>query len=502
MKELSQGSHLPHVFHKESLTKKAARFVLKNAATRLLPVSTLIFAACSGGGVGEKNSSPQELENKASGYSLPFPEGETWYLTTGPHGDGYSNGIKYAIDIAPPEGGFCPEDGRKFTIDNRVVTASASGEVIAKGDDRNRNDLHHSEIRIKDKNGLTQVYIHLDNTKVKLGDKVKQGAPLGNPSCEYPPGGANTGPHVHIGLIKDGQAIPIDGAVVGGWTIHEGVNGQEGTMTKQGEKTRTASTGRYGENSNGIRNDLPNNPNRAVVASPKDPIPPISANVIEKKVEDKSATATTPKSVETKKEKWKTYRSSNLPYEIKLPASWLDSNAYGTESDGWLEYGVQRLDVSSFELTDSDFTFFTLEEIAKAYREDPDITIIKTAKRKVAGLNAQTIVSTQTIQIESAPQTFEEYSTSLITQETDGSRRIWKLEYRYDPAKVSRPKAENINDRFLDSFKLTQPSKSTSVEKKISISKKPDELFRALLTNPISPNVLPPRNVLKRHLRW
>lgn len=84
--------------------------------------------------------------------------------------------------------------------------------------------------------------------------------------------------------MKDGQPIPIDGVVVGGWTIHNGVDGKDGTMTKPGEKTRIADIGRYGENSTGIRNDLPNNPNKVAVASPKDPIPPISATITSKEV--------------------------------------------------------------------------------------------------------------------------------------------------------------------------------------------------------------------------
>ena len=283
MKEVPRGSP---VGSKENFPKKAARFVLKNGV-RVLPASVLIFAACSGGGGGEKSSNFQELENKASsGYSLPFPQGETWYLTTGPHGDNNS-----AIDIAPPEVVNCAP-GVRIDLKNRTVTASASGEVALVGNANDRNDPFHSVVDIKDNNGLTVRYAHLDKIppKVKLGNKVKQGDPLGNPSCEYPPDGANTGIHVHVGLMKGGLAIPIDGVKIGGWTIHG-----NGTMTKDGEQTRTANTGRHGENSTGIRNDLPNNSNKAVVAGPKDPIPPISGKINEK------STTPTPKPTETPK---------------------------------------------------------------------------------------------------------------------------------------------------------------------------------------------------------
>jgi len=293
-----------------SVKRLVRKSIIKAIRLAPFPITGLVALACSGGGNKNTVTNARELEKQESGYALPFPEGETWFLTTGPHGDGWSRGTKYAIDIAPPEGGFCPADGRKFTIDNRVVTASASGEVIIKGDDKNRSDPHHSEIRIKDKSGLTQVYIHVDNTKVKLGDKVKQGNPLGNPSCEFPPGGRNTGPHVHVGLMKDGVAIPINRVKIGGWTIHE-----NGTMTKEGEETRTADIGRYGENSAGIRNDLPNNSNRAVVAGPKDPIPPITGQITSKEV---FPATPTPKPTETP---YPTPKPTETPRPVEKPKS-------------------------------------------------------------------------------------------------------------------------------------------------------------------------------------
>lgn len=443
MKELLHGSFLPADSIKESFPQKAAQFVLKNAATRLLPVSVLIFAGCSGGG-GEKNNT-QELENKeSSGYSLPFPKGETWYLTTGPHGDGNSNGIKYAIDIAPPEGGFCPPDGRKFTIDNRVVTASASGEVIIKGDDRNRNDPFHSEIRIKDKNGLTQTYIHLDNTqKVKVGNKVKQGDPLGNPSCEFPPGGANTGPHVHVGLMKDGQAIPIDGVVVGGWTIHEGVNGQEGTMTKEGEKTRTANAGRYADVNGEIRNDLPNDSNRAVVASPKDPISPISATITSKEVFPTTATPT----ATTKKE------TPNAPSVLCHVTT----------------------DPVEYNMTPGK------TEIIKA-NVDSGLKDAKISEMRFGSYNTEVA----TVNPTSDPNS--PYSTT-VTALKDGESAVWGTAF-LDDGRVCQSSGNTDTDINVSAEKQIEQSK-------ISISKKPDELFKSLLVTPIQQVDLPAGMVSK-----
>ena len=263
----------------------------------------LLAAACGGAKIQNPQTNDAETAGNSSGYELPFPKGETWFLTNGPHADGWSNGVKYALDIAPPElgrlNGECPKDGSRLSIDNRVVTASASGEVIIAGSDKDRNDPHHSEVRIKDNKGLTEVYIHLDHKKVNVGDKVKQGDPLGNPSCEFPPGGANSGPHVHEGLMKDGQAIPIDGVVIGGWTIHAGTNDGEGTMTKQGQTVRIANPRRCNTDAvcKGLRNDLTSGPKQEVLGAAVGAEKPVEAG-------------------------WTRFRSSTQPFQIDYPPDW------------------------------------------------------------------------------------------------------------------------------------------------------------------------------------
>lgn len=482
-----------------SESRKLLRSAGRKALTLLPPSLTIpiIFAACSGGGAAEKNNN-QELENKeSSGYALPFPEDETWFLTTGPHGDGYSNGIKYAIDIAPPElgrlNGNCPTDGSRLSIDTWVVTASASGEVIIKGDDKNKNDPHHSEIRIKDKNGLTQAYIHLDNTKVKVGNKVNKGDPLGNPSCEYPPGGANTGPHVHVGLMKDGQAIPIDGVVVGGWTIHEGLNGQDGTMTKPGEQTRTANTGRYGENSTGIRNDLTNNgPSKAVVASPKDPISQISG-----KVKEKSANPVS--NVEKPLEKgWSRFTSSNLSYQIDYPSDW-------DVEEGSLN-GLGVLLGDSFEKEVGASPFPGVSIVTKSL---PNGFTLNDYKEQEIN-NIRKFFSDSNLHIDSEIVSVNSQKASKIEFQLPNSDshhgisyffikegKVWQLGFSAHPL-IFDKELPNFQ-KMLTSFKLldetiVKPTETPkpAVEKKISLSKKPDDLYRALLTNPISPNMLPP----------
>lgn len=478
---VSQESIAGRLLQIMSKVKLPAKFVIPGSIAAML-----IMNACSRGSGGEKNNT-QELENKtSSGYSLPFPKGETWFLTGGPHTDGFSNGVRYAIDIAPPElgrlNGQCPTDGSKLVIENRAVTALASGEVIVAGDDKNRSDPSHSMIKIKDANGLTEVYVHAANLKVKKGDRVKQGAPLGNPSCEYPPGGRNEGAHIHVGLERDGQAIPIDGIEIGGWTIHDGTESYDGTMTKQGEKTRTANTGRYGENSNGIRNDLPNNSNRAVVAGPKSPIPPISGQITSKEI--------------SPKETWKTFKSPIHPYEIQYPASWMiESGKFTTDKlyddsqnkDAFVVY----IEASPIDPT-TTLGSYVKDYIERRYRHNflglepdeklPELVTLIVKKGETAGLSSQTIQLDKPV-----ADGYSLSSTLFIESRADGSRWLWTINHDSKPT-VSKTDREFILSRLLNSFELTfspTETKKPVVENKISLSKKPEDLYHTLTSAPL-----------------
>jgi len=319
------------IFPESKLEKATGLRLLKGLILPVASVTALIAVACSGG--ADKNSSSQELENReSSGYELPFPKGETWFLTGGPHYHGYlPNGIRNALDFAPPElgplNGKCPTDGSRLVIENRVVTASASGKVTVVGDDNNRNDRNHSVVEINDERGLTEIYVHIDKTKVKKGQHVNQGDAIGNPSCEFPPDGANEGPHAHVGLKKNGQGISIDGVVIGDWTVHSGEINYNGTVT-QGKTVKTADTRRCATDTacGGIRNDLLNEKGsqKLAVAGPKSPIPPISGSIKEKPV---TPTSSAEKPVEAG---WIRLKSPTFPFQIDYPSSWkVQQGAFG-----------------------------------------------------------------------------------------------------------------------------------------------------------------------------
>jgi hypothetical protein len=215
----------PTILEGKLLLKIAqADTALVNLDAHLLTANsdTTVTLGYAGGGSGSA-SGPA-----SSGLALPF--NGPWYLTGGPHFDGLSNGVRYALDFAPIQAVGCP-GGEPLTN----VTAVDDGTGASNGT--------HSVVEITGSDGLTTGYMHLANISVHLGQQVTQGTPLGNPSCEMPKGGSTTGIHLHFYLMRAGQPVAIAGTVLGGWTVQAAVDNYQGTMVKSGQ-TRTADTGR------------------------------------------------------------------------------------------------------------------------------------------------------------------------------------------------------------------------------------------------------------------
>lgn len=232
----------------------------------------LAAAACGGTGTTEdpaldnkdqnSSSNSQNLEKLQGSVDLGFPwvDNDPWYLTSGPHFDGLSMGIKYSLDFAPPVPVSCPGNPPNT---GRYVTSAARGEVIVRGDETNLKDPNHSIIEIRHEDGSITGYMHLANIRVNKGDRVNAGVALGNPSCEVPQGGETSGQHVHF-YLKDvnGNPIPIKQKMINGWLAVEDAINRNGLLEKPGEETRTADAGRCGPSAasikvcGGIRNDL------------------------------------------------------------------------------------------------------------------------------------------------------------------------------------------------------------------------------------------------------
>jgi LysM repeat protein len=150
---------------------------------------------------------PPDLQQPA--FQLPFPQGEVWYLTSGPHGgwDATASGWA-AVDFAPPappdevvaREGFC-------YVSLNFVTAMAAGLVVRSSDGIVVIDL---DMDGDERTGWTLAYFHLaDADLVKAGMVVQPGTPLGRPSCA----GFflnSQATHVHIGRRYNGEWIAAD----------------------------------------------------------------------------------------------------------------------------------------------------------------------------------------------------------------------------------------------------------------------------------------------------
>jgi LasA protease len=170
-------------------------------------------------------------------FILPFEPGDVWALTGGPH-PAWGTGEPYAaLDFAPPSktSGCVPSHVRVTAVADGVVVRSTVGEVMldldGDGDERTGWDVF---------------YMHVASEgRVPLGAVLKQGDPLGYPSCE---GGESTGTHVHVARKYNGEWVPADGIAGGvlafnleGWVAHNGSAIYLGTLTRNSQ-TVTACT--------------------------------------------------------------------------------------------------------------------------------------------------------------------------------------------------------------------------------------------------------------------
>ncbi len=188
---------------------------------------------------------PDDLQQPA--LVFPFPQGQTWYFTGGPHGGWGDGGAWAAVDFAPPDD--LTNKTSSCFLSEFYATAVAPG-VIARTD--TGTVILDLDGDGDESTGWTILYLHMAaQDRVQQGTTVQAGDNIGHPSCE---GGVSTGTHVHIARRYNGEWIPVacdDTCVVkrptlimSGWTFYD-LPGQlyQGGMLKQGER-RVADQGR------------------------------------------------------------------------------------------------------------------------------------------------------------------------------------------------------------------------------------------------------------------
>ena len=159
---------------------------------------------------------------------LPFQQGQAWTYTGGPH-TGWGTGDPFAgIDFAPPSqtSGCFAADSESYAIalgDGMIVRSETGLVVLDLDGDGN------------ERTGWVILYLHLATQgRAPLGLQVKQGDPVGWPSCE---GGHATGTHIHLARKYNGEWIPADGPIafnLDGWAARNGSEAYAGTLAKGG----------------------------------------------------------------------------------------------------------------------------------------------------------------------------------------------------------------------------------------------------------------------------
>lgn len=163
--------------------------------------------------------------------ALPWAKGELWFYTGGPHG-GWNDGSAWAaIDVVPDEGYL------GCSVPSSFATAAAAGLVIYSQDGEVMIDLDgdgHEET------GWVLFYLHVaSQDRVEVGTRLKQGDPIGHPSCE---GGFSESTHLHLARKYNGEWIAVNGPlplVLSGWQFHSSGKVYDGTATR-GSEERTA----------------------------------------------------------------------------------------------------------------------------------------------------------------------------------------------------------------------------------------------------------------------
>ncbi len=158
---------------------------------------------------------------------LPFPSGERWSFTGGPHKAWDSGSPPGALDFSPVSGDPPCSDTKAW------VTASASGMVTRSERNIVALDLDGDGL---EQTGWVLIYFHIaDKERVTPGTYINKDDPIGHPSCQ---GGNATGTNVHIARKYHGEWIAADGPlpfVLSGWKVSAGARSYEGTLVKGGQ---------------------------------------------------------------------------------------------------------------------------------------------------------------------------------------------------------------------------------------------------------------------------
>ncbi len=137
-------------------------------------------------------------DDRGLAMGLPWPVGESRYLTQGPHPPVGS--IRSALDFAGSPG------ARVHAARSGVVYHACPGAP-------------DTYVRIDHGSGVETHYYHLDSISVPNGQWVSRWAPIGVQGTKVRCGGWVTGAHFQFWIKVNGQDLAIDGIDIGGWRV-------------------------------------------------------------------------------------------------------------------------------------------------------------------------------------------------------------------------------------------------------------------------------------------
>jgi len=155
---------------------------------------------------------------------LPYPIGESWVISPA-HVDNWDhpNGPRNSLDFS---------DGYWDYGDKPVTsTVVASGPGIARWGCPCYLEIDHGD-------GWVSSYYHMDpdHQLVENGEQVEANQPVGRYADTHAEatccGGGSGYQHLHWSIWKKGEAIPVEGLVLSGWTVHAGNSNYDGNCNR------------------------------------------------------------------------------------------------------------------------------------------------------------------------------------------------------------------------------------------------------------------------------
>ncbi|MFW5713577.1 MAG: hypothetical protein ACOCYU_02790 [Brevefilum sp.] len=159
--------------------------------------------------------------------ALPFPIGEIWSLTGGPHITWQTGTPFGALDFAPVTG------EPPCAISALWATAAAPGLVVRSERGVVALDLDGDG---DEGTGWVLIYLHMaEEDRASLNTWLEQDQLIGHPSCE---GGNASGTHLHFTRKFNGEWVGVEEPlplILSGWHVVAGERRYEGLLIKEGQ---------------------------------------------------------------------------------------------------------------------------------------------------------------------------------------------------------------------------------------------------------------------------